>query len=159
MPEIQHSDRERAPEVTVLLAEDDEGHALLIKRNLKRAGLECAILHFGDGEQILNFLMRRGHGPHRKAGMRYVALLDIRMPKVDGVEVLRRLKADDELRKLPVIMVTTANDPRDVEQCHHIGCSTYLTKPVDYDRFVDAIVHLGQFLKSVEIPAIGRGEE
>jgi CheY-like chemotaxis protein len=145
-------------DMTVLLAEDDEGHALLIKRNLKRGGVGNEILHFRDGQEILDFLLCRGAGPHRLPGARYVVLLDIRMPKVDGVEVLRRIKAERELRKLPVIMITTANDPRDVEECHEIGCSTYLTKPVDYDRFVEAIVHLGKFLGAVEVPSIGRGE-
>ena len=144
-------------DMTVLLAEDDDGHALLIKRNLRRGGVENEILHFRDGEEILDFLFCRGAGPHRLPGARYVVLLDIRMPKVDGMEVLRRIKAERDLRKLPVIMITTANDPRDVEECHEIGCNTYLTKPVDYDRFVEAIVHLGKFLGAVEVPSIGRG--
>jgi len=118
-------------DLTVLLAEDDEGHALLIKRNLRRGGVSNDILHFKDGEEILNFLLCRGAGPHRTSGGRYVVLLDIRMPKIDGVEVLRRIKAERELRRLPVIMITTANDPKDVEECHEIGCSASLTKPVD----------------------------
>jgi CheY-like chemotaxis protein len=145
-------------DVTVLLAEDDEGHALLIKRNLKRGGVGNEILHFKDGAEILDFLFCRGSGPHRIPGARYVVLLDIRMPKIDGIEVLRQVKAARDLRKLPVIMVTTANDPRDVEVCHEIGCNSYLTKPVDYDRFVEAIVHLGKFLGAVEVPMIGRGQ-
>jgi CheY-like chemotaxis protein len=142
--------------ITVLLAEDDDGHALLITRNLKRAGLENEILHFRDGQEILDFLFARGAGPHLQPGGRYVALLDIRMPKVDGIEVLRRLKEDDELRKLPVIMVTTANDPRDVARCHALGCSLYVTKPVDYDRFVEAMMHLGNFLRAIEAPTLDR---
>jgi CheY-like chemotaxis protein len=149
---------ERQRRVTVLLAEDDEGQAILIIRNLKRSGMVHDIIHFSDGEQILDFLLRRGTGPQREPGKKYVALVDIRMPKVDGLEVLRKVKADEELRVLPVIMVTTNNDPREIERCHYYGCSTYLTKPVDYDRFVEAIVQLGRFLQSVEVPAIGRGE-
>lgn len=143
-------------DVTVLLAEDDDGHALLITRNLKRAGLSNEIVHFRDGQEILDFLRGQGTGPHLRHGGRYVALLDIRMPKVDGVEVLRQLKEDGELRKLPVIMVTTTNDPRDVDRCHALGCNTYIAKPVDYERFVEAIMHLGKFLNAVEVPTIDR---
>ncbi len=83
--------------------------------------------------------MMRGEGPHRIIGNSYLLLLDIRMPKVDGVEVLRIIKEDSELSKMPVIMVTTTDDPREVNQCHKLGCSNYVTKPVEYGQFVDAV--------------------
>ena len=76
------------------------------------------------------------------------------MPKVDGVEVLRRVKKDKKLKKMPVIMITTTDDPRDVEKCHKLGCSSYITKPIDYGKFVDAIKRLGLFLLVVEIPKL-----
>ena len=141
-------------EVIILIAEDDEGHAALIRRNLRRAGLSNTILHFKDGEETLNFLFRRGEGPHRETGSPYLLLLDIRMPKVDGVEVLRQIKQDEELRKMPVIMITTTDDPKEVENCHYLGCSNYITKPIDYDKFVEAIRQLGLFLMVVEVPQI-----
>ena len=141
-------------EIIILLAEDDEGHALLIKKNLKRAGITNEILHFVDGQEILNFLFRKGNGSHRKSGIGYLLLLDIRMPKVDGVEVLRQIKEDDELRKIPVTMLTTTDDPREVENCHALGCSNYITKPVDYDKFVVIIRQLGLFLTVVQIPKL-----
>jgi len=140
-------------EVVILLAEDNEGHAALIARNLKRSGMRNEIVHFKDGQETVDFLFMKGDGPHREPGRAYLLLLDIRMPKIDGVEVLRQLKEDPELRKMPVIMITTTNDPRDVERCHAIGCSNYVTKPVDYDRFVVAIRQLGLFLTVVEVPA------
>jgi len=83
-----------------------------------------------------------------------VLLLDIRMPKMDGTEVLEQIKMDVELRKIPVIMLTTTDDPREVEHCHVLGCSNYITKPVEYDSFVDAIRRLGLFLSIVQVPAI-----
>lgn len=141
-------------EVVIVIAEDDEGHAALIKKNLKRAGILNQILHFHDGQELLDYLFRRGPGPHWEPGTAIVALLDIRMPKVDGIEVLRQIKQDPELRKIPVIMVTTTDDPREVEKCHAIGCSSYITKPVDYEKFIKAIRQLGLFLTVVQVPKI-----
>lgn len=140
--------------VVVLVAEDDEGHAGLIRKNLTRAGIMNEILHFTDGQGVLDFLFRKGDGPHREAETAYVLLLDIRMPKLDGVEVLAQLKADPELRKLPVIMVTTTDDPREVERCHALGCSNYISKPVDSESFMNAVRQLGLFLAVVEVPRI-----
>ena len=141
-------------DVVILVAEDDEGHTGLIKKNLARAGIINRINTFKDGQEILDFLFRTGNGDHRKCGTAYLLLLDIRMPKIDGIQVLRQVKADPELRKLPVIMITTTDDPREVENCHALGCSNYIAKPVDYDNFVHAISQLGLFLSVVEVPKI-----
>ena len=141
-------------EVVILIAEDDEGHASLIRKNLNRAGITNEIQHFKDGQEILDFLMGDNNGHHRKSGTAYLLLLDIRMPKVDGVEVLRRVKQDEELRKIPVIMITTTDDPREVENCHRLGCSNYITKPINYDKFVESIKQLGLFLMVVEVPKL-----
>jgi CheY-like chemotaxis protein len=143
-------------EVNIVIAEDDEGHASLIKRNLKRAGVHNRILHFRDGQEVLDFFFMRGEGPGRKPNESYLLLLDIRMPKIDGIEVLRQIKQDSELRKVPVIMITTTNDPMEIEKCHDIGCSNYIVKPLDYDKFVGAIKQLGLFLMVVEVPLINR---
>ncbi|NLD92144.1 MAG: response regulator [Fibrobacter sp.] len=141
-------------EVIILIAEDDDGHAELIKKNLVRAGIANTILHFRDGEEVINYLFKRGDGPYRNNGDSFVLLLDIRMPKMDGTMVLAEIKADPELRKIPVIMITTTDDPRDVEKCHSIGCSNYITKPIEYDAFVNAIRQLGLFLSVVQIPEV-----
>jgi CheY-like chemotaxis protein len=139
-------------EVVILIAEDDEGHAGLIQKNLKRAGIANQLIHFWDGQEALNFLFCEGPGPHRVPGTAYVLLLDIRMPKLDGAQVLARVKADPELGKIPVIMITTTDDPREIEHCHRIGCNNYITKPIEYDAFVNAIRQLGLFLAVVEVP-------
>jgi len=141
-------------EVTILLAEDDEGHSTLITKNLKRAGIENEMIIFKDGEETLDFLFQRGDGKVRKSNHPYLLLLDIRMPKIDGIEVLKQIKEDDELKKMPVIMITTTDDPREIEKCHLLGCSNYVTKPIDYEKFVDSIKQLGLFLLVVEIPEI-----
>lgn len=141
-------------EVVILIAEDDEGHATLIKKNLKRAGLLNEIKHFKDGQEILDFLLGKGDNDAKRKDTGYILLLDIRMPKVDGEEVLQIIKEHKDLHKLPVIMVTTTDDPREVEKCHLLGCNNYVTKPIDYDKFVDAIRQLGLFLLVVEVPKI-----
>jgi CheY-like chemotaxis protein len=144
-------------EVVILIAEDDEGHAGLIRKNLARAGIANQLLHFKDGQEIMDFLFRKGDGQKRQSGTAYVLLLDIRMPKIDGVEVLEQVKADPELRKIPVIMITTTDDPREVEKCHALGCSNYIAKPIDYENFVNAIRQLGLFLAVVEVPKVNGG--
>lgn len=145
-------------DVVILVAEDDEGHAGLIRKNLARAGIVNEVQHFSDGRKILDFLFFEGDGPHRRVGAAYILLLDIRMPRVDGVQVLAKIKEDPELRKLPVIMITTTEDPREVERCHVLGCSNYITKPVAYDNFVNAIRQLGFFLAVVQVPSINGGD-
>ena len=125
-------------EIVILIAEDDAGHARLIEKNLTRAGLNNRIERFDNGQAVLDFLFRRGAGAHRVLDTPYLLLLDIRMPQVDGIEVLRQVKEHPELRKVPVIMLTTTDDPREVERCHAIGCASYIVKPVDYEKFAEA---------------------
>ena len=141
-------------EVVILIAEDDAGHAKLIEKNLARAGLHNTILRIENGQATLDFLFRRGGPPRRHPDTAYLLLLDIRMPQVDGMEVLRQVKQDPELRKIPVIMLTTTDDPREVERCHGLGCSNYIVKPVDYDKFAEAIKNLGFFISLIEVPEI-----
>ncbi len=141
-------------EVTIIIVEDDLGHAVLIERNLSRSGLSNPIIKFRDGQEVLDFLFRRGNGPRRQVDQAYLMLLDIRMPKVDGVEVLRQVKQDPELKMMPVIMLTTTDDPREIENCHALGCSNFIVKPVDSERFIDSIRQLGLFLTIVEIPRV-----
>ena len=143
------------PELTILIVEDDEGHAILIRENLEMAGLKNPIRHFRDGQAILDFFFDRTGRAVRSHDGTYLVLLDIRMPKVDGIEVLRRLKSDPDLRKLPVVMLTTTDDAREVERCHALGCNVYIQKPVDYDKFAEAIRRLGQFVDLLLVPPVG----
>jgi len=138
----------------ILVVEDDEGHAILIQENLSAAGLNNPIRHFRDGQAVLDFFFSPSPQSHARANGTYLVLLDIRMPKVDGFEVLRRLKADPNLKNLPVIILTTTDDMREVERCHALGCNVYLQKPVDYDRFAEAIRRLGLFMTLLIIPPL-----
>jgi len=141
-------------EVTVLIAEDDPGHAKLIQKNLQRGGIASSMIHFEDGQQVLDYLFQRGDGPRRKDGVAYVLLLDIRMPKVNGVEVLSQVKGDSVLRSMPVIVLSTADDPGEVKRCHELGCNAYISKPVDYEVFVEAVKCLGMFISTLQVPDI-----
>jgi CheY-like chemotaxis protein len=127
--------------VQILLAEDDLGHARLIQRNLERVGLVNRV----------HFLYRRGDFKDRPVEAPLLAILDVKMPRLDGVEVLRRIKSDPDLETMPVIMLTTTDDPREVERCYELGCNVYITKPVDYAAFVEAICRLGLFLQVVTL--------
>jgi len=141
-------------EVKIILAEDNQGHATLIRKNLKRAGIMNEIIHFTDGQQTLDYLFKNSKKLNRESGVPHLLLLDIKMPGVDGLEVLKEIKKDNELKKIPVIMITTTDDPKEVEKCHKLGCSSYITKPIDYDKFVQSIRKLGLFLMVVEVPKV-----
>ena len=141
-----------AEPLVIVLAEDDEGHAQLVRINLKRAGVANEIVHVTDGQQALDFILRRGTYQGRVSNGPLLLVLDINMPRVDGVEVLRQVKASDATARIPVIMLTTTDDPREIERCYGLGCSVYITKPVEYAPFVEAIQRLGLFLQVVQVP-------
>jgi len=153
-PEGPQSKRTMPHSPVILIVEDDEGHAILVRDVLETAGLNNRIVHFRDGQSVLDFLFGDGVNPPAHKGHTYVVLLDIRLPKVDGIEVLRRIKSDPELRKLPVIMLTTTDDSREVDRCHQLGCSVYIQKPVDYEKFVEAVRRLGLFIMLLLVPPL-----
>lgn len=140
--------------VVILIAEDDDGHFSLITKNLTRAGIGNEVIQFRDGQETLNFLLREGSGLKRVKNVPYILLLDIRMPKVDGIAVLKRLKQDPTLNRMPVVMLTTTDDPEEVDLCHSLGCSLYVAKPVEYDDFTHMIRKMGAFFSIVKIPVI-----
>jgi CheY-like chemotaxis protein len=139
--------------IIILLAEDDDGHAILIKRNLSRAGIANEVVRVSDGQEALDYVYRTGEFADRSpSGDPLLLVLDINMPRLDGFEVLKRVKEDTSTAKIPVIMLTTTDDPREVERCYEHGCSVYITKPVEYEAFVEAVKRLGLFLQVVQIP-------
>jgi CheY-like chemotaxis protein len=139
-------------ELVILLVEDDEGHAYLIRQNLQDAGVANRIVHVMNGRQALDYIHCRGAYAGRVPAGPLLVLLDINMPLVNGEEVLRQLKADPTTDQFPVVVLTTTDDPREVRRCYELGCNCYVTKPVDYDRFVEAIRRLGLFLSIVQVP-------
>jgi CheY-like chemotaxis protein len=141
--------------ISIVLAEDDDGHASLVQRNLERAGLANSLHRLRDGQEALDFVRGKGAYSDRDTSQPILLLLDINMPRVDGVEVLKQIKSDPSTALVPVIMLTTTDDPREIQRCYELGCSVYITKPVDYQAFVEAIKRLGLFLQVVRVPNSG----
>ena len=140
--------------VTILIAEDDEGHAELILEQLRSAGVSNEIIRFQDGQELWDYLMAEGRRTSRHDGHGFLLLLDIVMPRLDGLEVLRRIKTDKQWHNLPIIMLTTTDDPREIESCYTLGCNCYITKPMEYERFTEMLKRLGFFLMVVQMPKI-----
>jgi CheY-like chemotaxis protein len=138
-------------ELTILLAEDDPGHAALIAKNLRRARIANPIVTVADGQAAVDYLFGREADP--VIGQPPIlVLLDLNMPVLDGYQVLARLRADERTRHIPVVVLTSTDDPREVNRCYELGCNVYVTKPVDYERFAEAIQKLGLFLAVVALP-------
>jgi CheY-like chemotaxis protein len=138
--------------VTIALVEDDDGHASLVERNLRRAGVVNPIVRLADGQAGLEFVRSRaGSGPGS-----LLVLLDVNMPRLDGVEVLRQLRADPRTEHVVVIMLTTTDDPREIARCYELGCNVYVTKPVEPEAFLEAVRRLGLFLQVVSLPREAR---
>ena len=137
--------------VQILRAEDDLGHARLIQRNLARVGLVNQVQHVSDGQYALDYIFRTGEFEDRPSGTPLLVILDVKMPRIDGIEVLRRIKSDPQLETTPVIMLTTTDDPREIARCYELGCNVYITKPIEYAAFVEAICRLGLFLQVVTL--------
>jgi CheY-like chemotaxis protein len=133
----------------VLIAEDDDGHADLIVELLREVGVKNPIVRFRDGQEVLDYLRDENGRTKLEAGHRYLLLLDIRMPRVDGVEVLQHMKARPDWKEIPVIMLTTTDDPREVQ-----ACNCYVTKPVEFGKFAAVLRQLGMFMLIMQLPRV-----
>jgi CheY-like chemotaxis protein len=142
--------------VTIVIVDDDEGHAELVRRNLRRAGLQNPMLTINNGGEALDYVFRRGAYSERRIDETPILFLDINISgSADGIEVLRQIKTEPSTRRLPVIMLTTTDDPREVDRCYDLGCNVYVTKPVDPGAFSTAIKRLGQILAVASLPSLG----
>ena len=144
-------------DITILLVEDDPGHTRLIEKNLRRANIKNEIHFATNGQEAVDYLFCEGEYAHNKPPTDLLVLLDLNLPVLDGYQVLKRMKIDERTKRIPVIILTTTDDPREVSRCYELGCNVYITKPVDYDQFSEAIRSLGLFLLVVMIPdGVGR---
>ena len=138
--------------VTILLVEDDPGHARLIEKNLRRSNITNQIMIFGNGQQALDYLFTSGEYTEDHPHWPVLMLLDLNLPGLDGYQVLKRMKQDERTKRIPVIILTTTDDAHEVVKCYDLGCNVYITKPVDYTQFSEAIRKIGLFLSVVTVP-------
>ena len=129
----------------MLLAEDNEHDVELTLSALSENRLANEVVVVRDGAEALDYLYRRGRYQQREEGNPVVVLLDLKMPKVDGLEVLRRIKEDDALRQIPVVMLTSSREENDLVESYRLGANAYVVKPVEFNRFVEAVRELGVF--------------
>ena len=139
-------------EVTIVMTEVDEGQARLIEKNVRRAGVHNEIVPFTLGKSALDYIL----GPSRDGVVskdRYLlVLLDLNLPDMSGIDILGQIKANEHTRRLPVVVLTTTDDEREIQKCYDLGANVYITKPVDYDGFATAIRNLGLFFSVIQIP-------
>jgi CheY-like chemotaxis protein len=140
--------------VVVVMIEDDEGHARLIERNVRRAGINNEIEAFTNGTDALNFLLGLDGSGEVNRYSSFLILLDLNLPDMTGVEILTKLKENEHLRPTPVIVLTTTDDQREIQRCYDLGASVYITKPLDYEGFANAILQLGLFLSIIQMPTV-----
>ena len=137
--------------VTVVMIEDDEGHARLIEKNIRRAGILNEIKHFTDGTTALDYMYNDASGPALNGPA--LILLDLNLPDMSGTDILAKVKAEGSpLKRTPVVVLTTTDDKIEIQRCYDLGCNVYITKPVNYENFAQAIRQLGLFLSVIQVP-------
>jgi DNA-binding response OmpR family regulator len=133
--------------VKIIMIEDDEGHARLIERNIRRSGVNNEIVPFTNGTAAVNYMFGEdGSGIAHKGQ----ALLIL--PDMTGIEILKRVKDNKYLKCAPVVVLTTTDDAQEIKRCYELGCNVYITKPVNYESFANAIRQLGLFFSVIQVP-------
>jgi CheY-like chemotaxis protein len=139
-------------EVVIVMIEDDEGHARLIEKNVRRAGVSNDIVAFTDGTSALEYVLGKDMSGAVSAERYLLILLDLNLPDMSGMEILQKIKANPFTKRLPVVILTTTDDEMEIQRCYDLGANVYITKPVDYEGFANAIRQLGLFFSVIEVP-------
>ncbi len=137
--------------VKIVMIEDDEGHARLIERNIRRAGVNNEIVPFADGTSALTYLFGEDASGVAVNGRPLLILLDLNLPDMSGVDILTKVKANPHTKMSPVVILTTTDDEREIQRCYDLGANVYITKPVEYENFANAIRQLGLFLSVMQV--------
>ncbi len=140
--------------VTIVMVEDDEGHARLIEKNIRRAGVNNEIVPFADGTSALNYVLGSDGSGEASAGRPMLILLDLNLPDMTGVSILEKVKSNPHTKSAPVVVLTTTDDEREIQRCYELGANVYITKPVDYEGFANAIRQLGLFFAVMQVPEV-----
>lgn len=143
--------------VTILLVEDDPGHARLIEKHLRRALISNDLRVFSDGQAVVDYLFLAPGNTAIDLAAPLLILLDLSLPVLDGYRVLERVKRNVHTQHIPIIILTAMDEPEDIDRCYALGCSIYITKPVEMEEFVEAIGNLDLFLSVVSTP-LGVGQ-
>ncbi len=138
--------------VGIVMIEDDEGHARLIERNIRRAGVNNELTAFTNGTEALAYLLGPDGSGEVSAGKQLLVLLDLNLPDMTGISILEKIKSNQHTRRSPVIVLTTTDDAREIQRCYDLGANVYITKPVDYENFANAIRQLGLFFAVMQVP-------
>jgi CheY-like chemotaxis protein len=139
--------------VEIVMIEDDEGHARLIEKNIRRAGVHNAIRPFANGTEAVKYLFGADGSGLVNKGRPLLVLLDLNLPDMTGVDILKRVKTNEHLKRVPVVVLTTTDDAVEIQRCYDLGCNVYITKPVNYDNFANAIRQLGLFFSVIQVAA------
>lgn len=139
--------------VTIIMIEDDAGHARLIERNIRRAGVSNHIVPFANGTEAVRHLFGSDGSGTVSSGRALLILLDLNLPDMSGVDILKRVKENEHLKLTPVVVLTTTDDEREIKRCYDLGANVYITKPVNYESFANAIRQLGLFFSVIQVPA------
>lgn len=138
--------------ISIVVVEDDDGHAFLIEKNLKRAGLINPLTHLKTGREAMDFFSGRDVRNQSPANLdNSIVLLDLHLPDFDGFSVLEKIRETPSLEHLPVLILSSTTRDEEIRRCYHLGCSIFLNKPVDYASFSEAILQLGLLLKIVKV--------
>ncbi len=139
--------------VEILLVEDNMSDAEMTIRALKKNNLANKLLHLKDGAEALDFLFAQGiYSDHKVENIPKVILLDLKMPKVNGIEVLQKVRADERTKKIPIVVLTSSNEDPDIQQCYLLGANSYVVKPVQFEKFIKAVSELGLYWLLINQP-------
>lgn len=138
--------------VTIIMIEDDEGHARLIERNIRRSGVNNNIETFTNGTDAIRYLFGTDGSGSAHKDEALLVLLDLNLPDMSGIDILRRVKENAHLKCAPVVVLTTTDDAQEIKRCYDLGCNVYITKPVNYESFANAIRQLGLFFSVIQVP-------
>jgi len=134
------------------MIEDDEGHARLIEKNIRRAGVGNEIIPFVNGTDALNYLLGDDRSGVASSGRQQLILLDLNLPDMTGIDILQKLKGNKHTKRSPIVVLTTTDDSREIQRCYDFGANVYITKPVNYEGFANAIRQLGLFVAVMQVP-------
>ena len=145
--------------VDILLVEDNPHEAQLTIRSFKKNNLTNGLLHLEDGAQAMDFIFARNAYANRKVenGPKLI-LLDLKLPKVGGLEILKAIKADERTKSIPVVVLTSSKEERDIIASYKLGANSYIVKPVDFDSFSKAVVEIGMYWMFLNVPSVTPGQ-